>query len=117
LQANGRQAVLSETGGGHTQSCYTAWVSSPFIICSDSIVILTIPQLKPLASPSQGCVPYDARIHHLLCCKLLGYALTVFNNKAHSILCTRSPSHQTQTAPIRSSGPRPSSLTSESPRV
>jgi hypothetical protein len=24
LQANGRQAVLSETGGGHTQSCYTA---------------------------------------------------------------------------------------------
>jgi len=24
LQQNGRQAILSETGGGHTQSCYTA---------------------------------------------------------------------------------------------
>lgn len=25
LQNNGRQAILSETGGGHTQSCYTEY--------------------------------------------------------------------------------------------
>ena len=42
LQANGRQAILSETGGGNTQSCITMYVFFSILSFDISIWMLTL---------------------------------------------------------------------------
>jgi endoglucanase len=94
LQTNGRQALLSETGGGNTQSCFTDLNSELSFVKSHS------DRIVGFTAWSAGA--FDTSAYNII------YSL---GTRLIDLQPTLSPSHRTRTARTSRSGPTPSSPT------